>query len=765
MEENKVVLNKFLNGVNSDIAEDLLPNGFLSNGHNIKFTNDDNRQGVVQKQESYIKELDGYGANLKPLAASSLDDVIYIVSFDTVNNLVEYGTYPSADLTGASVASNQHRTKVYKYAPLPNFNMQYLAVASPNYFNGVPASNITDSTVIVNTASGTADHFDVSAVGTLVEGNVIELAAGNALITDITGLTITLSTSIAFVFEEKIYIKSQLLSTITCTNNTAWIVDSHTAGLTFLSETAASGTSLSIIVPVNITYSPRMFYVYVRSVSGTATVPITITQAPREAASGTFSVHSITGAFGEQFPIDITYERGRYGRGWHIMFSPDPITNVDIANFTPNHGTRGTSIIADLNGAPSETGTYLLIDDYSDDVLDTLVATMNGPIPTTGSFLPTTITGANGDLFAVNVTYVAGDTGTGWHIVKSSGATSAIIFPATGSLSDEVLVTIEPTLGAGVYNLLEDLDNTVLSALAPLTITSTSATVLSGSFNRTSMTGANGTTATLHVNYHAGGPAAGWTIEKITGDNIVIFTPASGTTARDISIEFDSVTEKTSTYKLMNTATATQLGDTLSITVTPSLPSTGKFSIPSITAKKNTSRSVYVDFHPKDNASGWEILQTSGPSVCTFYPNHSLSIGTSEQLSQSVSITTSNLYSGTGTYILRDQVTHATLDTMTVIIANNAITSGSFSVDSITTSDIGVWNQIDVYINFNNNDTSGEWRILYESGDHVASFTPSSGTANNTTHITLNSHNDSGVYKLIDYPANTILDEITITTN
>ena len=70
MTKSKLTLNKFIKGVNTDIAEDLLPNGFLSAGHNIKLTNDDNKQGIVQKQESYIKELNGYGANLKPLAES-----------------------------------------------------------------------------------------------------------------------------------------------------------------------------------------------------------------------------------------------------------------------------------------------------------------------------------------------------------------------------------------------------------------------------------------------------------------------------------------------------------------------------------------------------------------------------------------------------------------------------------------------------------------------------------------------------------------------
>lgn len=119
---NKATINTFTKGVNTDIAESLLPSEFLSSGHNIKFTNNDDKQGIVQKQESYIKQLDGYGLNLKPLSASVFEDVIYIVSYNTTGNYVEIGTYPSADLTTVPLpAANQTRTKLFKYAPLPNY--------------------------------------------------------------------------------------------------------------------------------------------------------------------------------------------------------------------------------------------------------------------------------------------------------------------------------------------------------------------------------------------------------------------------------------------------------------------------------------------------------------------------------------------------------------------------------------------------------------------------------------------------------------------
>ena len=117
---NQPLINKFTKGVNTDIAEELLPNTFLSNGHNIKLTNDDNKQGIVQKQESYIKELNGYGVNLKPLAARSFNNVIYIISYNMETGITEYGTYPSADISGIDIGTEDvvRVPKVYVYAPL-----------------------------------------------------------------------------------------------------------------------------------------------------------------------------------------------------------------------------------------------------------------------------------------------------------------------------------------------------------------------------------------------------------------------------------------------------------------------------------------------------------------------------------------------------------------------------------------------------------------------------------------------------------------------
>ena len=135
MGENKIVLNKFIKGVNTDIAEDLIPDGFLSNGHNIKFTNDDGKQGILQKQESYIKELNGYGTNLKPLAARAFNNIIYIVSYDTVNNRVEYGTYPSA--VGTPTDAQVLYDKDYVYAALPNYKTESVVIVDPPTFYSV----------------------------------------------------------------------------------------------------------------------------------------------------------------------------------------------------------------------------------------------------------------------------------------------------------------------------------------------------------------------------------------------------------------------------------------------------------------------------------------------------------------------------------------------------------------------------------------------------------------------------------------------------
>lgn len=188
MAASKLALNKFIKGVNTDIAEDLLPAGFLSAGHNIKLTNDDNKQGIIQKQESYIKQLNGYGTNLKPLAAKAFKDVIYIISFNSVTNDVEYGSYPSADLGDrGQVNGKEIANKVNVYAPLPNYLLIEGITADPVEHFNVSAAGTGDSrTSTITTVSGT-DWSLVSTNGitaiptTGASGTTVNLTASENL--------------------------------------------------------------------------------------------------------------------------------------------------------------------------------------------------------------------------------------------------------------------------------------------------------------------------------------------------------------------------------------------------------------------------------------------------------------------------------------------------------------------------------------------------------------------------------------------------------
>ena len=217
MEANKIVLNKFIKGVNTDIAEDAIPEGFLSDGHNIKFTNDDNKQGIVQKQESYIKKLDGYGTNLKPLAARVFNDVIYIVSYiiGTSPPEVEYGTYPSADLTTRHTASNGKEMcdKVFVYAPLPNYLIIPLITTDPPIFYSVPGLNAPNQ-----------------------------------------------------------------ISTLTSNTTANWVFVSEDAGLGHSPGSGVSGSDITITVDDNYTTTPLTKILKVRSADGTETTDITIYQ-------------------------------------------------------------------------------------------------------------------------------------------------------------------------------------------------------------------------------------------------------------------------------------------------------------------------------------------------------------------------------------------------------------------------------------------------------------------------------------------------------
>jgi len=137
----KQVINNFIKGVNADLAEDAIQEGMLTNGHNIKLTNNDNKLGVVQKQEGYKRKVKGYPrkseidfgpdivevTDFYPVAAQEYNDVLYIVSIlkyidrtgggpGVQHTTIEFGTYPSAGQNPQLGENNL----VYEYAPLPN---------------------------------------------------------------------------------------------------------------------------------------------------------------------------------------------------------------------------------------------------------------------------------------------------------------------------------------------------------------------------------------------------------------------------------------------------------------------------------------------------------------------------------------------------------------------------------------------------------------------------------------------------------------------
>lgn len=214
MEKNSVIINTFIKGVNTDIAEDHLPDEFLSGGHNIKFSNDIDKQGIVQKQEGYIKKLNGYRDHLKPLVAKGFQNVLYIVSYDTLNDVVEYGSYPSADINNRyhdSDTNTERAPKVPVYAPLPNYRL----------LDAIQASPIT--------------HYNISSSG------------------------------------------DSLISNIVSNNNTNWTVTSHSSNVTPTPMSGSSGDAITMTLPAN-TGAARQETVTVATTSGSSSTQITLQQ-------------------------------------------------------------------------------------------------------------------------------------------------------------------------------------------------------------------------------------------------------------------------------------------------------------------------------------------------------------------------------------------------------------------------------------------------------------------------------------------------------
>jgi hypothetical protein len=305
-EQNKpetTLLNRFIKGVNTDIAEDLIPEGFLSNGHNIKFTNDDNRQGIVQKQESYIKELNGYGSHLKPLAAQSLNDVIYIVSFnmeDPQNPFMEYGSYPSANLS--NVLTDQTCPKVMEYAPLPNYKDELIAYVSDNFmYEGPPRIY----TVQITTNNG-GDW--------IVDGGV-----------------------------------------------PAGVTMSSTSG------PSSEFTPITIEVTAPDSVITNTYIINVRHEFGTILTPITIVQGRNKNSVGYFSPDVLTANTGDVPETDVFFTPGLDSTTWHIGFSNEDncatifplIGSEDTHIYATLSGTVGQSgiysLVDDATGSTLDT--------------------------------------------------------------------------------------------------------------------------------------------------------------------------------------------------------------------------------------------------------------------------------------------------------------------------------------------------------------------------------------------------------------------------
>jgi len=335
MQEGKVIINKFLNGVNTDIAEDLLPNGFLSNGHNIKFTNDDNKQGIVQKQESYIKQLNGYNNDLTPLAAKSFNNVIYIVSWDSYTNKVEYGTYPSVTIPENPTLETVVGLAIQpKYAPLPNFLNEPLAVPIPR---------------------STSDLLCTSG--------------------------------------------SPITTTVIVTTNTGedWAVASQSAGIVSLSVLSGTTNSpLTITIPNSNSPTTTEYYVEVKAVSGTTNSRFILYQPACPNTRGSFSPNTITGAKTSVVHMTVNYIPGTTStvRRARIFLN----TGFDCATFSDIEFLETATITVTLADVYDQTGTYILKDMDNNATLDTLTVTtlIEPPTDVTITAIVDTITDTSG---------------------------------------------------------------------------------------------------------------------------------------------------------------------------------------------------------------------------------------------------------------------------------------------------------------------------------------------------------------------------------
>jgi len=391
------LVNKFIKGVNTDVAEDLLPADFMSDGHNIKLTNNDNKQGIVQKQEGYIKKPEGYPLHLKPLAVKEFNDVAYFISYDIIANdgTIEIGTYPSADLTDE--ISPGVFNKVYKYAPLPNFKHIPLVYAAPQIFYDVATiapsvlspvltTNTDDSWIVTAASTGVTYTPSTGATGSSLNITIPDNYSGHlenrwVRVKEIHG---DVETQISIFQRNDPWILASpdtfnnvpnnndpfRTSTIN-TYTSDWVLNSYDAALTPSAFNGNAGDPLTLTVNDN-PGSARALHAEVKLIDASSiTDTITINQKARIPSTGDFSIHSLTGASGTDFDISINYTLGSYGTGWRI----DKISGAATTVFTPSTGIGNTSVVATISGNGADTASFNLVDDRSGDILGSQLVT------------------------------------------------------------------------------------------------------------------------------------------------------------------------------------------------------------------------------------------------------------------------------------------------------------------------------------------------------------------------------------------------------
>ena len=449
MAENKIIVNKFIKGVNTDMAEDLLPNSFLSNGHNIKLTNNDNKQGITQKQEGYIKKLDGYDPELKPLAAYVYNDVIYIISHNNTNPanpFVEYGTFPSADLTTLDVVTPDAdgkylAEKVYKYAPLPNFKLVPIITAIPAIFYDVAGidpevlhtqliSNVSgddwvvdshDPALTLSAMSGPSESFlDITAVSNYSANpvtSVIKVKSSSASTTNPYLTTITiyqrLDPWLKFYPPEINNHSSEMtvdFIPVEVTCSSSWIITSQDSDL-YIFDDVTEGNSGDII-GVGITANTGA----ARTLEFTAE-----TVGPAPQTSEVFQIH-------QKAYITI----------------PTVSTNV-ISAITPTTATSGGNATSDGGAAITSKGVCWSVG-INPSTSDSITNDGSG----TGSFV-SAITGLSPGITYYVRAYAINNEGTAYGTQRQFTATAVL-----GSLTTGVAYNITTTTAGSSGNISDD---------------------------------------------------------------------------------------------------------------------------------------------------------------------------------------------------------------------------------------------------------------------------------------------------------------------